>query len=126
MTFETLALITAAAGTLLGFGFLLSGRFMLKQWGMDATDAALVMSRRIGAVYLGIALLFFLGRSSEPAGPSGLRSAVCAGLGVAIGLLACLGLFELKAGRVSKGILVSTVVEVVLSASFFWVLGGQS
>lgn len=122
MTFEILALITTAAGTLLGLGFLLSGRFMLKQWGMDATDAALVVSRRIGAVYLGLALLFFLGRSAEP---SVLRSAVCAGLGVAIGLLACLGLFELKAGRVSKGIFVSTIVEVLLSASFFWVLGGQ-
>lgn len=77
MTFEILALITTGAGTLLGLGFLFAGRFMLKQWGPDATDASLVMGRRIGAVYLGIALLFFLGRS---AGPSELRSAVCAGL----------------------------------------------
>lgn len=122
MTFEVLSLITAGAGALLGCGFLLSGRFMLKQWGLDATAAALVMGRRIGVVYLGFALLFFLGRS---AGPSELRSAVCLALGGAIGLLACLGLLELKAGRVNQGILVSTVVEVSLSASFFWVLGGQ-
>lgn len=122
MTFEILALTTTGVGTLLGLGFLFAGRPMLKQWGMDATDAALVMSRRIGAVYLGIALLFFLGRSGEP---SALRSALCAGLGVAIGLLACLGLFELQAGRVSRGIFVSTFVEVFLSASFFWVLWGQ-
>lgn len=122
MTFEILALITTGAGTLLGLGFLFAGRFMLKQWGLDATDASLVMCRRMGAVYLGIALLFFLGRS---AGPSELRSAVCAGLGIAIGLLACLGLFELMSKRVSKGILVSTVVETLLSTSFFWVLWGQ-
>lgn len=122
MTFEILALITTGAGTLLGLGFLFAGRFMLKQWGLDATDASLVMCRRMGAVYLGIALLFFLGRS---AGPSELRSAVCAGLGIAIGLLACLGLFELMSRRVSKGILVSTVVETLLSTSFFWVLWGQ-
>lgn len=122
MTFEILACMTTAAGTLLGFGFLFAGRFMLKQWGMDATDAALVVSRRIGVVYLGIALLLFLGRS---AGPSELRSAVCAGLGVAIGLLACLGVFELKAGRVSRGIFVSVAVEVLLSAGFFFVLWRQ-
>ena len=122
MTFEILALITTGAGTLLGLGFLFAGRFMLKQWGLDATDASLVMCRRMGAVYLGIALLFFLGRS---AGPSELRSAVCAGLGIAIALLACLGLFELMSKRVSKGILVSTVVETLLSTSFFWVLWGQ-
>lgn len=121
MTFETLALITTAAGALLGLGFLFAGRFMLKQWGIDATDASLVMCRRIGAVYLGIALLFFQGRSASP---SELRAAVCAGLGVAIALLAGLGLFELKAGRVNKGILVSTVVETLLASSFFWVLWG--
>ncbi len=122
MTFEILALITTGAGTLLGLGFMFAGRFMLKQWGLDATDASLVMCRRMGAVYLGIALLFFLGRS---AGPSGLRSAVCAGLGIAIALLACLGLFELMSRRVSKGIFVSTMVETLLSTSFFWVLWGQ-
>ncbi|MFN0252867.1 MAG: hypothetical protein ACKV2T_38690 [Kofleriaceae bacterium] len=123
MTFEILALITTGAATLLGLGFLFAGRFMLEQWGMDATDASLVMCRRYGAVYLGLALLFFLGRS---AGPSELRSAVCAGLGVAIGLLACLGLFELTTGRVNKGIFVSVVVETLLSTSFFWVLWGQT
>ncbi len=122
MTFEILALIITGAGTLLGLGFMFAGRFMLKQWGIDATDASLVMSRRLGAVYLGIALLFFLGRS---AAPSVLRFAVCAGLGVAIGLLACLGLFELMSRRVSKGIFVSVVVETLLSSSFFWVLWGH-
>lgn len=122
MTFEILALITAGAGTLLGLGFCFASRFMLGQWGLDASDAALVMSRRIGAVYLGLALLAFLGREAPP---SELRAAVCTGLGVAIGLLACLGLFELKSRRVSTGIFVSVGVETLLSASYFWLLWGQ-
>lgn len=122
MTFEDLALLTTGAGTLLGLGFMFAGRFLLKQWGLDATDASLVMCRRIGAVYLGVALLFFLGRS---AGPSELRAAVCAGLGIAIALLACFGLFEPMSRRVSKGIPVSTMVETLLSMSFFWVLWGK-
>ncbi len=122
MTFEILALITTGAGALLGLGFMFAGRFMLKQWGIDATDASLLMCHRLGAVYLGLALLFFLGRST---GPSELRSAVCAGLGVAVGLLACLGLFERMSRRVSNGIFVSVVVEALLSTSFFWVIWGQ-
>lgn len=48
MSFEILALITTGAGTLLGLGFMFAGRFMLEQWGLDATDAALVMSRGVG------------------------------------------------------------------------------
>lgn len=95
---------------------------MLKQWGLIAIDSSLVMSRRIGAVYLGLALLFFFGRF---AAPSELRTAVCIGLGAAIGLLACLGLYELKNRRVSIGILVSVIVEMLLSLSFFWVIWEQ-
>lgn len=37
MTFEVLALITTGAGTLLGLGFMFAGRFMLKQWRLDAS-----------------------------------------------------------------------------------------
>lgn len=122
MTFEYMALVTTFAGVVLGLGFLFAGRFMLEQWGVAATDGSLLMGRRIGAVYLGLALVFYLGRL---AGPSELRSALCAGIGVALGLLASLGLFELKSRRVNKGIFVSVVVETLLSFGFFWTLWRQ-
>ena len=106
------------AGCLLGLRFIFAGGSVLKEWGIEATDGSLVVSRRIGAIYLGLALMFFLGRA---AAPSDLRSAVCLVTGGAIALLACLGLFEFRAGRVSAGIFRSVVVEAVLAAGFVWV-----
>jgi hypothetical protein len=117
MTFKIMAYVTTIAGCILGLRFIFAGASVLKQWGIEATDGSLVMSRRLGALYLGLALMFFLGRT---AAPSVLRSAVCLGTGGAIALLACLGLFELRAGRVSSGIIVPAIVETVLAAGFAW------
>ncbi|MBK8056180.1 MAG: hypothetical protein IPK35_23635 [Saprospiraceae bacterium] len=97
----------------LGFGFLFSSAFMLKQWGMQAPDEAKVMSHRIGAVYLGLSTMMFLARTSMPT-----TEAIAIGGAVITGLLAIMGLFELKNGKVSKGILVSTVVETLLTIGF--------
>ncbi len=117
MTFKIMALVTTIAGSILGLRFIFAGASVLKQWGIEATDGSLVICRRIGALYLGLALMFFLGRT---AAPSDLRSAVCLSIGGAIALLACLGLFEFWAGRVSSGIVVPAIVETVLAAGFVW------
>lgn len=106
------------AGCLLGLRFIFAGASILKEWGIDANDGLLIMCRRIGALYLGLALLFFLGRA---AAPSDLRSAVCLGIGGASAMLACLGIFELWAGRVSGRIAIPAVVEALLAAGFLWV-----
>ena len=121
MTFQIIALIMTCAGCLLGGRFIFAGRSVLKEWGIEATAGSLVVSRRLGAIYLGLALMFFLGRAASP---SDLRSAACLVTGGAIALLACLGLFELQAGRVSSGIFRSVVAEAVLAAGFVWVWWG--
>lgn len=118
MTFKIMAYVMTFAGGILGLRFVFVGVSVLKEWGIEATNGPLVICRRIGAIYLGLSLMFFLGRN---AAPSELRSAVCLGIGGAIALLACLGLFERWAGRVSSGILVPAVVEAVLAAGFVWV-----
>jgi hypothetical protein len=117
MTFKILSWLMTLAGCALGIRFMFAGASVLKEWGIQATDGALVMCRRIGAVYLGLALLFFLGRT---AGPSELRSAVCIGIGAASALLACLGFFESWAGRATSGIIVPAIVETLLAAGFAW------
>jgi hypothetical protein len=117
MTFKILSWVMTLGGCVLGIRFMLAGASVLKEWGMEASDGAGVMCRRIGALYLGLALLFFLGRT---AGPSDLRSAVCLGIGAASALLACLGFFEAWAGRVSSGIIVPAVVETLLAGGFAW------
>ena len=114
--FKIMAYVMAVAGCLLGLRFIFMGASVLREWGIDVTDGSIVMSRRIGALYLGLALMFFLGRS---AGPSALRSALCLGIGVAIALLAGLGVLEFLAERVGSRIFVSVGVETVLAAGFF-------
>jgi hypothetical protein len=121
MTFKIMAYVMTFSGCVLGLRFIFAGASVLKEWGIEATDGPLVVCRRIGALYVGLALMFFLGRA---AAPSDLRSAVCLGVGGAIALLACLGFFELWAGRVGSGIIVPTIVEAVLAAGFVWVWWG--
>jgi len=118
MTFETMAYVTAVAGCVLGLRFIFAGASVLKQWGIELTDGPIVMGRRIGALYLGLAVIFFFGRA---AAPSDLRSAVCLGMSTAATLLAGLGLFERRAGRVDSGIIVPAIIEAVLAAGFAWV-----
>ena len=94
---------------------------MLKEWGVEVTAGSLILFRRIGAIYLGLALMFFIGRT---AAPSDLRSAVCLVTGGAIALLACLGLFEFLARRVSAGVFRSVAAEAALAVGFVWVWWG--
>jgi hypothetical protein len=118
MTFKTMAFVMTFAGCLLGLRFIFAAGSVLNEWGIEATTASLVVARRIGAIYLGLALVFFLGRA---AAPSDIRSAVCLVTGGAIALLAGLGLFEFLARRVSAGVFRSVVGEAVLAAGFIWV-----
>jgi hypothetical protein len=106
------------ACTALGARFAFAGRSVLSEWGLESTTGALLLFRRIGAMYLGLALMFFLGRT---AGPSEIRSAVCLVMGGTAILLACLGLSEFLARRVSAGIFRSVFAEAVLGAGFIWV-----
>ena len=121
MTFQIMALVVTCAGCLLGGRFIFAGGSVLKEWGVEATPGAIIVFRRIGAIYLGLALMFFLGRQAQP---SDLRSAVCLVMGGAITLLAGLGLFEFLARRVGPGVFRSVVGEAALAAGFVWVWWG--
>lgn len=119
MNFTIVATATAIAGIVLGIGWLFAGRLLHKRWSMEATEQSLLVGRRLGAAYLGIAALLWLGRS---AAPSELRTAICVGMLLALLILAFLGALEFKLRRVGPGILVSVVLEVVLAAGFGWVI----
>ncbi len=119
MSFTVVALATSIASLLLGLGWLLAGTLVLKRWRVEANPVALLVGRRLGAAYLGIAVMLFAARSA-PA--SETRTAVVAGLLVALTLLAALGLFELRSGRAGKGILLSVGLELLLAAGFLSVL----
>ena len=118
MTFEILALVMTIACIVLGARFIFFGGSVLKEWGLESSTGALILFRRMGLMYLSLALMFFLGRT---AGPSEIRSAVCLVMGGTAILLAGLGLYEFLARRVSAGILRSAIAEAVLGAAFIWV-----
>jgi hypothetical protein len=117
VTFEIMAYVMTLAACVLGLRFVLAGASILNEWGLETTQGALVVCRRLGAVYLGIALMFFVGRRAPP---SELRSAVCLGMAIAIALLAALGLFERWAKRVGPRILVASGVEILLAGCLAW------
>ena len=120
MSFSLIALIAAVATLGLGAGFLFAGNFMLKQWGLDCPPAADVLSRRIGAVYLGLSLLLFL-IHADPAATA--VTAVSSGAVLITGLLAVTGAYEMVTKRVGTGILFAIGVEVLLTLGFlstFW------
>lgn len=115
MNFETLANVTAVAAFLLAMGWLLAGSVMIKRWGREPSGIALVIGRRIGAVYLGMALLFFLSRSTTSAELIDVLS--MAGLFINA-LLASLGIFEFIKHRVGPAIFISVGVEIFLLLGF--------
>ena len=117
MTFHIMAYIMTGAACLLGLRFIFVGGSVLKEWGLELTAGALILLRRLGVIYLGLGLMFFLGRN---AGPSDFRSAVCLVMGGTVAILASLGLFEFLAKRASAGIFRSVAGEAVLAAAFLW------
>ncbi len=119
MTFHTLALVTSIAALLLGAGWLVAGRLMLQRWRIEPGVGALLVGRRIGVIYLGVALLFFLVRSIES--PE-LITIVSTFAALANALLAGLGVYEYRARRAGPAILVSVAFELALVVGFGWLL----
>ena len=119
MTFHTLALVTSIAALLLGAGWLAASGLMLQRWRIEPSVGALLVGRRIGVIYLGVALLFFLVRSTES--PE-LITIVSTFAAAANALLAGLGVYEYRARRAGPAILVSVAFELVLVLGFGWVL----
>jgi len=115
VSFHTLSILTCLAALLLGAGWLFAGRLMLKRWRIEPNVGALLVGRRIGAVYLGVALLCFLVRSTTSAE---LITNVSLFAVLVNALLAGLGLYEYRARRAGPAILVSVAVELLLLVGF--------
>ncbi len=115
MSFQTLSIATCLAAVLLGTGWLFAGRLMLQRWRIEPNVGTLLVGRRIGAVYLGVALLCFLVRSTTSAE---LITSVSLFAVLVNALLAGLGVYEYRARRAGPAILVSVAVEVLLLLGF--------
>ena len=115
MTYHTLALVTCVAALLLGVGWLFAGKLMLRRWRIESSVGALLVGRRIGVIYLSVALLFLLTRTTEL--PE-LITIVSTFAVLANASLAGLGLYEYRTRRAGPAILVSVAFELLLVVGF--------
>lgn len=115
MSFKTLAVITAVVTFALAVGYLFAGALLVGRWGIEATESVLLLGRRMGALYLGLAVIFYLARS-VPA--SAARTALCAGAAVTTSLLAVLGIYERSVGHAGPAILASVALELLLAVGY--------
>lgn len=119
MRFRTIAVITAIVALALGLGYLFVGAIVVGRWQIQPTESVLLLSRRIGVIYLGLSVMLFLARSAPV---SVTRTAISAGAAVLLSLLALLGVYELTVGHAGPGILVSIVIESLLALGYIRVL----
>jgi hypothetical protein len=115
MTFKTVALITSIVALGLGLAYFIAGDLVVGRWQLLASDGVLLMGRRLGALYLGLAAIFFFARATPL---SETRLALALGTAMALAFLALVGVYELIAGHLGTGILASVAVETLLSLSF--------
>jgi len=121
MTFRTVAVLTSVVTLVLGAGYLFAGTPMIGRLQVEPTESVLLFGRRMGALYLGLSVAFFLARSAPV---SVARTALCTGTAAACSLLAMLGIYEFLAGRAGPGMLASVLIESLLALAYVRILIG--
>lgn len=115
LSFYRLSVFSSILFTVLSIILMFAPVMMLSAWGLELTDPVGLVTRRIAALYAGIAVMYFFARNAEH---SATRTALIVGTITACLILAILGVYEFAAGHASNGILVSVLIEVVLVLAF--------
>lgn len=116
MSSKILAIATAAFFLFLAAQLLFLPAMAYSLFELQPNEVSQVMSRRLGAGFLGLAAMCFLMRNAEA---SSARRAFAAGLVVLVLTLASTGLYEaLLGGQVGTGIWVAIAAELVIA--FAW------
>jgi hypothetical protein len=118
LSFYRLSVFSSVLFTVLSIILLFAPVMMLSAWGVELTDSVGLVSRRIAALYAGIAVMYFFARN---AAHSATRIALIVGTITACLILALLGIYEFVAGHASSGILISVMIEIVLILAFLYV-----
>ena len=115
LSFRSLAILSALGFFVLALVWVFAPNAILSSWGVAFSYPVGLVSRRAGALYVGIAVMLFRARNAEP---SPTRSALVAGFVVACLTLAALGVYELITGHASRNIAGAVFIEVVLALAF--------
>jgi hypothetical protein len=119
MSFKTIAIITAVVAFALACAYFFVGELVVGRWQIQPTESVLLFGRRIGSLYLGLSVMYYLARSSPV---SVARTALSVGTAVALSVLALLGIYEVAVGHAGPGLLVSVAVESLLGLAYIRVL----
>lgn len=109
MYYKIIVVIIALAIIGLGCRFMFSSSSILEEWGLKSIDATQILSRRLAAIYFGLAVLLFLSLTSLSK-----EQTIILGISAISGFLAISGILDLMAGRVNTDIIRSIVAEIVL------------
>lgn len=121
--FSTWSGLTAVVALGFALGWLLFGTAMLKRWGWEPSPTALMLGRRIGCIYLGLAYLFFAVRAAPP---SELRTLLTQAAMLLLALVAIHGIHAYRRREAGPVILASVAGEIVLILGYANVLAHQS
>ena len=118
ITFHRLSVITSVLFALLAIILMFTPSLMLTGWGVELTTSVGLVVRRIAALYIGLAVMFYFVRNAEH---SNTRTALIYGTITGCMLLACLGVYEFVMGHATSGILSAVFIEVALMLAFLYV-----
>ncbi len=119
MKFKNIAIVTSITAFVLGIGYLFLGSIIIGRWQIEPTNDVLLLGRRMGILYIGLSIIFFLSKSLNL---SKTRTALSIGAALTLSLLAIMGIYEYSMGRVGDGILASVFIESLLSIGFIIIL----
>ena len=119
MNFKNIAIVTSIIAFVLGIGYLFLGSIIIGRWQIEPTNDVLLLGRRMGILYIGLSIIFFLSKSLNL---SKARTALSIGAASTLSLLAIMGIYEYSMGRVGDGILASVFIESLLSIGFIIIL----
>jgi hypothetical protein len=118
LSFYRLSVFSSILFTALSIILMFAPIMMLSAWGVELTDSVGLVTRRIAALYAGIAVMYFYARN---AAHSATRTALIVGTITACLILALLGVYEFIAGHASGSILISVLIEIVLVLAYLYV-----
>ncbi len=113
--FEKISTATAFVASALCVILLVAPEFIHFLFSVEGNGAAYFFGRRAGLLFLGLAVLCWVGRKAVHS-PS--RQAICLGLAVSMIALALLGMGEYLRGYAGPGIGLAIVTETIIGASF--------
>ena len=116
LSYRPLAMAASSLCLALALLWIVAPQGLLWVWHIDASGATLLMARRGGALFLGLAVLLWRTRDAI-ASPA--RDAIVVGLSVSCAVLGALGVAEFVAGHVGAGIWLAVAVELPLAACFW-------